>query len=147
MHTSRAIGRVSFMTETYRGRCFCKTVSFEIDAPIKWCVTCHCESCRRQCSAPMTTYIGVPDEQWRWIGKAPKVYHSSAGVERTFCDNCGSPLSFRSENLTGLMHFYVAAMEDPERFVPELHVAYEEKLSWLHMEDDLEKRTGPRVVD
>ncbi len=95
----------------------------------------------------MTAYIGVQDEQWRWTGKAPKVYHSSRGVERTFCDNCGSPLSFRSEHLTGLMHFYVAAMEDPERFVPELHVAYEEKLSWLHIGDDLEKRKGPRVAD
>ena len=131
------------MTETCRGRCLCKAVSFEIDTPIKSCVNCHCESCRRQCSAPMTTYIGVPDAQWRWTGKAPKVYQSSPGVERTFCGNCGTPLSFRSERLSGVMHLYVAAMEEPERFEPELHVAYEEKLSWLNLGDDLPKRNGP----
>jgi hypothetical protein len=93
----------------------------------------------------MTTYIGVPGGQWRWTGEAPKVYHSSPGVERTFCGNCGTPLSFRSERLTGLMHFYVAALEEPERFEPQLHVAYEEKLSWLDIGDDLPKREGPKV--
>lgn len=133
------------MTETCRGRCFCGAVSFEIDTPIQWCVTCHCESCRRQCSAPMTTYIGVPDAQWRWTAGTPKAHHSSPGVERTFCGDCGAPLTFRSEHMTGLMHFYLAAMEDPERFEPQLHVAYEEKLSWLDIGDDLPKRKGPKV--
>ncbi len=134
------------MAETIRGRCFCEAVSFEIDTPVKWCVTCHCESCRRQCSAPMTTYIGAPDAQWRWTGEAPKIYHSSPGVERTFCGNCGTPLSFRSQRLTGLMHFYVAALEEPERFEPQLHVAYEEKLSWLNIADDLPKKEGPEIL-
>jgi hypothetical protein len=48
--------------------------------------------------------------------------------------------------MTGLMHFYVAAMEEPERFEPELHVAYEEKLSWLNIGDDLPKRKGPKIL-
>jgi hypothetical protein len=133
------------MTETYRGRCFCKAVTFEVDVP-ETCVNCHCESCRRQCSSPMTTYIGVLDKNWRWTGEIPKVYHSSPGVERTFCGNCGTPLSFRSERMSGTMHLYVAAMEEPEKFLPKLHVAYEEKLSWLTIEDDLPKRNGPEYL-
>ncbi len=134
------------MTETCRGRCLCKAVNFEIDVPAQSCVNCHCESCRRQCSAPMTTYIGVLDSQWRWTGEAPKLYRSSPGVERTFCGNCGTPISFRSERMSDVMHFYVAAMEEPERFEPELHVAYEEKLSWLNIGDDLPKRNGPEYL-
>jgi len=134
------------MTETCRGRCFCQAVSFEITLPVQWCVTCHCESCRRQCSAPMTAYLGMPEDKWKWTGQAAKVYHSSPGVERTFCGNCGTPLSFRSEKMSGLMFFYVAAMEDPERFEPDRHVAYEEKLSWLHIGDDLPKRNGPKLT-
>ena len=133
------------MPETYRGRCFCKAVTFEIDAP-ETCVNCHCESCRRQCSSPMTTYIGVLDKYWRWTGEMPKVYHSSPGVERTFCGNCGTPLSFRSERMSGTLPLYVAAMEEPEKFTPKLHVAYEEKLSWLTIEDDLPKRNGPEYL-
>ncbi|WP_244440052.1 hypothetical protein [Mesorhizobium metallidurans] len=54
----------------------------------------------------MTTYIGVLDSQWRWLGQLPKVFNSSPGVERTFCDKCGSPLSFRSKNMSGVVHFF-----------------------------------------
>ncbi len=121
-------------------------ISFEIDVPVQSCVNCHCESCRRQCSTPITTYIGVSDLQWRWTEEAPKVYRSSPGVERTFCGNCGTPISFRSERMSDVMHFYVSAMEEPERFEPELHVAYEEKLSWLNIGDDLPKRNGPEYL-
>lgn len=134
------------MTETIRGRCFCQAVTFEVDLPVKWCVSCHCESCRRQCSAPMVTYVGVNDGQWRWTGAEVKIYHSSPGVERTFCGKCGTPLTFRSERMTGLMHFYLNAFEDPEAFEPELHTSYEEKLCWMNVVDDLPKKEGPEVV-
>ena len=134
------------MNEIYRGRCFCQAVSFEIDAPVLSSVNCHCESCRRQCSAPITTYIGVPDGQWRWTGEPSKIFRSSKGVERTFCENCGTPMSFRSENLSGVMHFYAMAMEEPQRFEPGLHVAWEEKLPWLNIGDNLPKRNGPEYL-
>jgi hypothetical protein len=126
-----------------RGHCLCGAIKFEVDAPVQACVNCHCESCRRQCSAPMTTYIGVADGQWRWLGKAPKVYKSSPGVERSFCDTCGTPLSFRSQKMSGVMHLYVAAMDAPEQFQPTLHVASEEKLGWLKLADDLPMCIGP----
>ena len=134
------------MMKKYTGRCLCQAVRFEIDAPIQACVNCHCESCRRQCSAAMTTYVGILDAQWRWTGEVPKIYRSSPGVERTFCSHCGSPISFRSEKLSNVMHFYLNALEDPETLVPTLHVAYEEKLSWLSIKDDLPKRSGPEYL-
>lgn len=126
-----------------QGRCLCGAVRFQIDLPILSCVTCHCESCRRQCSAPMTAYVGVPDGQWRWTQGAPKLYESSPGVERSFCGACGSPLSFRSRKMSNVMHLYLAALDDPTAFAPTLHAAYEERLPWLHLTDDLPTVTGP----
>ncbi|MCL5779309.1 GFA family protein [Limibaculum sp. FT325] len=126
-----------------RGHCLCGAVSFEIDLPPEACVNCHCESCRRQCSAPMTTYIAVLDDHWRWTGTPPKLFRSSPGVERTFCATCGTPVSFRSHRMSGTMHFYVAAMEEPEAFCPTLNVAVEERLSWLKLADDLPSHLGP----
>ncbi|MGB3178573.1 MAG: GFA family protein [Albidovulum sp.] len=126
-----------------RGHCLCGAVSFEVDAPVQACVNCHCDSCRRQCAAPMTTYIGVLDGQWRWTGVEPKIYNSSPGVERRFCATCGSPVSFRSKKMSGVMHLYVAALEEPGNLEPTLHVAYEEKLPWLKLADDLPTCVGP----
>lgn len=94
----------------------------------------------------MTTYLGTAQGQWKWTGKRPKTYCSSPGVERTFCDHCGSPISFRSEKMSGHMFFYVAAMEEPDKFIPDRHVAFEEKLDWLEICDTLPKQTGPQVV-
>ncbi|WP_082020311.1 GFA family protein [Leisingera sp. ANG-M6] len=128
------------------GRCLCGSVTFNVELPVLSVVNCHCESCRRQCSAPMTTYIGVTDGQWQWTGEEPKLFRSSPGVERTFCGTCGSPMSFRSQAMSGTMHFYVAAMADPEAFTPALHVAHEEKLCWFNSDDGLLKRTGPEYL-
>lgn len=126
-----------------RGRCLCGSVRFEIDMPPLSCVTCHCESCRRQCSAPMTVYVGVADGSWRWTQGAPRVYRSSPGVERGFCAGCGTPLFFRSQKMSGVMHLYVAAMDEPAAFAPTLHVAHEEKLPWLQLADGLPTHVGP----
>lgn len=91
----------------------------------------------------MTTYIGVADGNWRWTSQPPKIYHSSPGVERSFCDNCGTPLSFRSEKMSNVQHLYVAALEEPEKVEPTLHVAFEEKLPWLKLNDGLPSCIGP----
>ncbi len=45
--------------------------------------------------------------------------------------------------MSGVMHLYVAALDDPETFKPTLHVAHEEKLSWLKINDELPTRNGP----
>lgn len=126
-----------------QGHCLCGNIQFEVDEPVQSCVTCHCDSCRRQCSAPMTTYVGVTDGQWRWITGTPKIFQSSPGVERSFCLDCGTPLSFRSDNMSAVMHFYVSALDQPGHFEPTLHVAWEEKLSWLKLDDGLPHCVGP----
>ena len=130
------------MTETVHGRCFCKAVRFEIDLPIKWCVSCHCESCRRTSSAAYATFISVPDGQWRWTGAEPAVFASSEGVERRFCGTCGSPVAYRNAKLPDEIHFYLAALDDPEAFAPERHVFLQDKPGWVHLGDDLPKLHG-----
>ena len=91
----------------------------------------------------MTTYIGVADGKWRWTQGAPKLYQSSPGVERSFCGTCGTPLSFRSQKMSGVMHLYVATLDAPQDMAPTLHVAIEEKLPWLKLCDDLPTSVGP----
>lgn len=91
----------------------------------------------------MTTYIGVLDGQWRWLAGVPKIYRSSPGVERGFCGDCGTPLSFRSQKMSGMMHLYVATLEAPAAVAPTLHCSYEEKLPWVQLADGLPTRVGP----
>ena len=55
-------------------------------------------------------------------------------------------MSFRSKKMSDVMHFYVAAMEEPEKIAPTLHVAFEEKLPWLKLADGLPIRFGPEYT-
>tara|TARA_R110002096_G_scaffold46032_1_gene122959 strand:+ start:9410 stop:9688 length:279 start_codon:yes stop_codon:yes gene_type:complete len=90
-------------------------------------------------------FIGVPLDRFSWTGATPKVYTSSKGVERHFCDTCGTPMAFQAAHYVGEIHLYAASMETPEAFTPEFHVHYREKLEWLHMADDLPKYPQSRT--
>lgn len=49
--------------------------------------------------------------------------------------------------MSGLMNFFVAALEEPERFSPNVHVAHEETLPWFDIRDNLKTKIGPHVID
>lgn len=122
----------------HTGRCLCGSVTYSFQNPIKWCGHCQCESCRRNCAAPITTFIAVCDGQWEWTGGEPGVYESSPGVKRFFCRDCGTPMGFRPAR-GGEIHVYAAGLDDPEAFQPQVHFFYSERLSWLTVADDLPK--------
>ena len=58
-----------------KGRCLCGGVRYEYEGEVNWTGHCHCESCRRNCSAPMTTFFAVNNGNWRWTGDTPGEYH------------------------------------------------------------------------
>ena len=126
-------------TKVTRGKCLCGSTHWEYVGPTTWECFCHCDDCRRNCSAPVVGWLGVPLARFKWTGAAPKTYESSSGVYRHFCDTCGAPMGFEADHYPGGMHLYAASMEDPTDFHPTFHVFYQSKLPWLQIEDDLPK--------
>lgn len=117
------------MPTTHTGGCLCGDIRYVFDELIYGCVHCQCESCRKNCAAPMTTFVGVHDGQWRRTGVPASAYESSPGVKRHFCARCGGPVAYISENFTNKVHFYLAQLDDPEVFAPEGHSFRSHKLS------------------
>ncbi|MFD0978326.1 GFA family protein [Tropicimonas aquimaris] len=76
-----------------RGHCLCGAIRREITGPRLWSGYCRCESCRRNCAAPVTAYFGVRNGDWRWSGQVPATYASAPGVTRHFC---GTPVAYAS---------------------------------------------------
>lgn len=57
------------------------------------------------------------------VNGGPKVYDSSPGVHRSFCDGCGTSLFYEDEEerLPGEVYVAVGVFDDPEPFEPEEH--------------------------
>lgn len=120
-----------------QGRCLCAAVRFETEGEPKWESFCHCESCRRATSSPVTAFASFRDDQVRFSGRAVATHRSSAEVERAFCKLCGSPIWYRHDSLPGAVHLYLAAFENDRDWRPAKHDFYSEHLPWLKRGDVL----------
>lgn len=120
------------------GRCLCGNVRYAFDPEtVRWRGHCHCESCRRNCSAPFTTWFGVADTGFRWTGAEPARYASSPGRTRYFCPVCGTPMAYRTKRRADEIHLYAASLEESSGFQPEEHGFWSERVDWVHLADEL----------
>lgn len=126
---------------TVTGHCLCGATTFAYDGPENWRGFCHCESCRRATSSPMTAYLGVPNGAWRWTGVAPRSYQSSPGTSWLSCATCGSLVAYDSDRYPEEIHFLAALLDEPAAFAPQAHFHWDEHLPWLHLSDDLPKKS------
>lgn len=126
------------------GRCLCGAVTYAFDAAPNWQAYCHCESCRRNCSAPYTAYFAISHGHWRWTGTTPAVYASSPGVRRHFCARCGTPMAFEGDLWAHELHFYAASLDDPTAYQPTAHANWNEHLPWVKLADGLKLLRTPR---
>lgn len=120
-----------------RGRCLCGDVTYEFEGAENWRAYCHCESCRRNTSSPVTAFFGVARSAFRFTGKAPLAYASSPGVRRLFCGRCGSPMAYETDRRPHEIDLYALTLEDPQRYRPDAHTHVAERLAWFDVKDDL----------
>ena len=123
------------------GRCACGAVTWRTSAKPIWAGHCHCDSCRRASSAPVTSFFGVPRGSVDWAGDVA-INASSEKVRRGYCPSCGSQMYYQSEVWPEETHLYAATMDDPSLFRPEAHYHYGERLPWFEVTDNLPKYTA-----
>lgn len=124
------------MSEVLHGRCFCGAVRLGAAAApfqVSWC---HCRDCRRQTGAPAVVWAGFRRGDVVWQGE-PKRRRSSPHITRSFCDACGTPMSYEDERLAGEIYLHTGLFDEADRLVPDRHAYVTSKLFWLHLEDGL----------
>ena len=124
------------------GRCLCGAVTYSFEGRPHWSAYCHCESCRRACSAPVAAFFGVDRRNFHWTGVAPAAYASSPGVRRLFCGRCGTPMAYDADRDARNIHLYAASLDDPQAYRPTAHVFAAERLPWFEVADDLPRHPG-----
>lgn len=119
------------------GRCLCGAIQYEFNGEPLEILYCHCDSCRRQTSSPITTFVMVRADSLRFTRGEEQHYVSSPGIRRSFCATCGSPIAYRTERRPDVVDLYAGTLSDPSCVVPSSHVHAEEQLPWLEVLDDL----------
>lgn len=123
--------------EATTGRCLCGAVSFIVEGDPRWVAHCHCESCRRSAGSAVATFVGFRRSQLRYLTGEPRTYESSPGVRRSFCAECGTPLSYAADRFGDEIHLYLCTLDDPDDFPAEVHVHHGERVAWFEIHDAL----------
>ena len=118
------------MTEVHEGGCLCGAVRFRATGAPKFISNCHCRSCRKATGAAYSTWVGFDAQRAEWVKGAPRFHASSPGVERGYCEACGTPLSYASDRWAGELHFLVGVFDNPEGLAPRKDVFVEDALTW-----------------
>ena len=99
---------------------------------------CHCRSCRHHSGAAVAGMLVFLPENVRFTAGEISVYRSSPGVERGFCGQCGTSLSWQGR---GLISLHIGTLDHPDAFAPTLHWRYDERSPWCDVGRDLPKVT------
>ncbi len=112
------------------GGCQCGAHRFEAIGTPKFVSKCHCKSCRKATGAAFSTWVGFKSQHVSWVTKEPTFHASSNGVQRGFCAQCGTPLTYAGEKWPGEIHFLIGTFDDPNAFIPNKNVFTEDALDW-----------------
>ena len=101
------------------GGCLCGQVRYEGAGKPTRAVVCHCRDCQRATGSAFAVFIGVPAETVAFQGSL-KTFHgrgdSGRPVERSFCADCGSPVTI-GVTLRPEMTFFAAGTLDDASIV------------------------------
>ena len=147
-------------SEKANGGCLCGAVRYEAAGEPLGVAHCHCFSCRRHTGAPVVTFVAFRADQVRFPEQDRRIYKSSPGVERGFCGQCGTPLTWEGHASTwdtAIIEVHISTLDDPDVYRPDRHWFHGERISWFDVADDLPRhrklgldeepyRRGPATV-
>ncbi|MGR9087172.1 MAG: GFA family protein [Gammaproteobacteria bacterium] len=122
---------------TIKGRCLCRTVSYEITGVFVAAGHCHCSIGRKSHGAAFATWAHITPDQFLWRSGVECVeeYESSPGKKRCFCRKCGSPLVITDNGR--VTEVVLGTVDDDPGVRPGEHIFVQFKAPWYDITDDL----------
>jgi hypothetical protein len=132
-------------TNVIHGGCLCGAVRYEADGQPYNITQCHCLDCRRSSGAPFVTWASFHRGDFRFTTGQPREL-KWAGRLRSFCPQCGTPLTFFSEPGTDEVDVTVCSFDQPATVTPHDHTWVEDRLPWIHLADNLPAFAQKRLI-
>lgn len=125
------------------GGCQCGAVRYALLSEPTHASICHCRMCQKAFGNYFAPLAGVPLKDLVWTKAKPGIFKSSEAVERGFCRDCGTPLSFRYVE-SDRISVSIGSLDDPGRVQPEIQYGMESRIAAFEM---LHTLPGERTED
>jgi adenylate cyclase len=138
------------------GGCLCGEIRYKVTEPALDTCFCHCRMCQKFSGAPVTVGSTYAASAVQFAKGKPTYYKSSPFVERGFCANCGSSLTYRpleppvTPAWANWILIYTGSLDNPARNVPTWHLGVESQMPWLdiqHARKRVRCQDSPDVVE
>ena len=126
------------MNTSIEGGCLCGNVRYRATGEPVARSLCHCRTCRRASGAPSVAWVVFRSDDFLFLGDAPSRYNSSPDVERTFCGNCGTPLTYQRISQSQTIDATTATLDNPDAFPPTREIWLEHRLRWESLNESME---------
>ncbi|KAI8941006.1 hypothetical protein NX059_002253 [Plenodomus lindquistii] len=138
---SRYTTKTSTSDVIFEGGCRCGAVRYASGAAPSDITLCHCRSCQQLSGSNHLSFIEVPGSAVKFTAESTrKVIKLSSLAERTFCSDCGSPISMTYQN-SDRIHLTMATIDldslkdvSPPRVTK--HLFLNDKAPWTALPDD-----------
>ena len=108
------------------GGCQCGNVRYALySEPVKHSI-CWCRMCQKASGSYLSAHTGVPRRDFAWTRGRPGTFRSSEAVERDFCRDCGTALTYRNL-LVDRTSISIATLDQPYAYVPQAQYGIENR--------------------
>ncbi len=132
-----------------RGGCLCGAIRYEVEGPFKSSSVCHCRSCRLASGAPSVAWSVLPRSRFRWLQGQPRLFASSLPVQRGFCPQCGTQLTYEHTDAPDDIEITTLSLDEPNNVRPTKEIWLSERRAWVPVNTALEQfsgeSSGPRL--
>ncbi len=112
------------------GGCQCGAVRYALHAEPTGPHICHCRMCQKAFGSFFAPLAAVPLSAFEVTRGQIAVFKSSDQVERGFCRDCGTPLSFHYVHKSHIS-IAIGSLDEPARFQPQEQFGIEARMPWF----------------
>jgi len=133
------------------GGCQCGAVRFRLVGEPGRASICHCRMCQKAFGAYYAPLVAVGAADLTWTRGARKLFQSSNIVQRGFCADCGTPLTYEAPDGVALA---AGAFDDPSLLPPGIQFGTEARIDFVNhlhglpaRETEQDTQDAPFILD
>ena len=124
------------------GGCQCGAVRYALHAELDDPHICHCRMCQKAFGSFFAPLAAVPIDKFELTRGTLATFRSSDPVERGFCRDCGTPLTFNDLERDE-MAVSIGSLDDPSVAKPIVQFGLEGRIAWVGELDGLPGSNTP----